>query len=99
VEHLEQIHATYRKTDTYSNSDTKNDKRNLSNQEIMSRIWEPVAHTYNPAYTGSRNQEDHSSKPARANSRTLTQEKNITQKKGLSEWLMCYSTCLASMKP
>jgi hypothetical protein len=28
----------------------------------------PVAHAYNPCYSGGRDQEDHSSKPARANS-------------------------------
>jgi hypothetical protein len=28
----------------------------------------PVAHTYNPSCSGSRNQEDHSSKPAQENS-------------------------------
>jgi hypothetical protein len=27
-----------------------------------------VAHTYNPSYSGGRDQENHSSKPARANS-------------------------------
>jgi hypothetical protein len=27
-----------------------------------------VAHTYNPSYLGGRDQEDHSSKPAQANS-------------------------------
>jgi hypothetical protein len=30
--------------------------------------WAPVAHTYNPSYSGGRDQEDHGSKPARANS-------------------------------
>jgi hypothetical protein len=28
----------------------------------------PVAHAYNPSYSGGRDQEDHSSKPAWANS-------------------------------
>jgi hypothetical protein len=28
----------------------------------------PVAHTYNPSYSGGRDQEDHGSKPVRANS-------------------------------
>jgi hypothetical protein len=28
----------------------------------------PVAHAYNPSYSGVRDQEDHGSKPARANS-------------------------------
>jgi hypothetical protein len=26
--------------------------------------WAPVAHTYNPSYSGGRDQEDHDSKPA-----------------------------------
>jgi hypothetical protein len=30
--------------------------------------WAPVAHTCNPSFSGSRNQEDRGSKPARANS-------------------------------
>jgi hypothetical protein len=28
----------------------------------------PVTHTYNPSYSGGRDQEDHSSKPPQANS-------------------------------
>jgi hypothetical protein len=28
------------------------------------RSGEPVAHTYNPSYSGGRDQEDHGSKPA-----------------------------------
>jgi hypothetical protein len=28
------------------------------------RSWEPVAHTYNPSYTGGRDQEGHGSEPA-----------------------------------
>jgi hypothetical protein len=30
----------------------------------------PVAHTWNPSYSGGRDQEDHSSKPAQAKSST-----------------------------
>jgi hypothetical protein len=30
--------------------------------------WAPMAHTYNPSYTGSRDEENHGSKPAWANS-------------------------------
>jgi hypothetical protein len=30
--------------------------------------WVPVAHSYNPSYSGGRNQEDSGSKPAWANS-------------------------------
>jgi hypothetical protein len=30
--------------------------------------WAPVAHACNPSYSGGTDQEDHSSKPAQANS-------------------------------
>jgi hypothetical protein len=44
--------------------------------------------TCNPSYSVGRDQEDHGSKPARANSffETLSR-KNSSQKKGLVEWL------------
>jgi hypothetical protein len=46
-----------------------------------------VAHVYNPSYTGGRNQEDLSSKPAQANSlKDLIFNKPIT-KRGLVEYL------------
>jgi hypothetical protein len=43
-----------------------------------------VAHTCNPSYSGSRDQEDLGSKPAWANSRPVL--KNASQK-GLAEWV------------
>jgi hypothetical protein len=43
----------------------------------------PVAHTCNPNYSGGRDQEDRSSKPAQAN--PILQ--NPITKKGLAEWL------------
>jgi hypothetical protein len=51
-----------------------------------------VVQAYNPSYSGGRDQEDHSSKPAQANSsRDLTLRKPITKKKKkkkrLVEWL------------
>jgi hypothetical protein len=54
-----------------------------------------VAHTCNPSYSGGRDQEDHSLKPALANSsETLSQKKkkkkNSTQKR---------AGCLASVMP
>jgi hypothetical protein len=38
----------------------------------------PAAHTYNPRYSGGRDQEDHSSKPAWANG---SQDPNLEKKK------------------
>jgi hypothetical protein len=46
-----------------------------------------VAHTSNPSYSGGRDQEDHGSKLARANSSTRPYfEKNL-HKKQLVDWL------------
>jgi hypothetical protein len=44
----------------------------------------PVADTYNPSYSGGRDQEDHGSKPVRANSSRdsyLKKKKNSLQKR------------------
>jgi hypothetical protein len=49
--------------------------------------WVPVAHTCNPGYSGDRDQEDHSSKPAQANSPRDPISKKNYHKKGLVEWL------------
>jgi hypothetical protein len=52
-----------------------------------------VAHTCNPSYSGGREQEDHDSKPAQANSSgdPISKKQNKTKKnpykKGLVEWL------------
>jgi hypothetical protein len=46
-----------------------------------------VAHSCNPCYSGGRDQEDHGSKPAQANSSTRSYLKKILHKKGLVEWL------------
>jgi hypothetical protein len=47
-----------------------------------------VAHACNPSDSGGRDQEDHGSKPAWANSsRTAPHLENIHCKKGLVEWL------------
>jgi hypothetical protein len=42
--------------------------------------WAPVVHTYNPSYSGGRYQEDHSLKPAQANSLWDPILKNPSQK-------------------
>jgi hypothetical protein len=47
------------------------------------RRWMQVAHTYNPSYSGGRDQKDQGSKPALAQKK----KKNHTKKKGLVEWL------------
>jgi hypothetical protein len=42
--------------------------------------WTPVVHTCNPSYSGGRDQEDHSSKPAGANRSRDPITKNPSQK-------------------
>jgi hypothetical protein len=47
-----------------------------------------VADTYNPSYSGGRDQKDRSLKPAQANSsQESILKKKTSQKKGLVEWL------------
>jgi hypothetical protein len=46
-----------------------------------------VAYTYNPNYSGGRDQEDHGLKLAWTNSFRDPISKNPSQKKGLVEWL------------
>jgi hypothetical protein len=46
-----------------------------------------VAHASNPSYSGGRDQEDHSSKPAQANSSRDSYLKKPFTKIGLVEWL------------
>jgi hypothetical protein len=46
-----------------------------------------VAHACDPSYSGGRNQEDHGSKPAWANSLQDPISKKPFTKKGLVEWL------------
>jgi hypothetical protein len=49
----------------------------------MKRCQASVAHTCNPSYSGSRDQEDHGSKLARANSlRDPISKKSITKRAG-----------------
>jgi hypothetical protein len=47
-----------------------------------------VAHACNPSYSGGRDQEDRSSKPAQANSSRDPISKKPITKKGLVEWLI-----------
>jgi hypothetical protein len=46
-----------------------------------------VAHTYNPSYSGDRDQENQSSKSAQANTSRDPILKNPFTKKGLVEWV------------
>jgi hypothetical protein len=46
-----------------------------------------VAHTYNPSYSGGRDQEDHGSKPTWANSFVKPYLEKPFTKIGLVEWL------------
>jgi hypothetical protein len=49
--------------------------------------WAPVAHAYNPSYSGGRDPEDHGLKPAQANSSLNLDKNHPKKKKGLVEWL------------
>jgi hypothetical protein len=44
----------------------------------------PLVHTYNPSYSGGRDQEDHGLKPSQANSLGDTILKKTHHKKGLA---------------
>jgi hypothetical protein len=46
-----------------------------------------MAHSYNPRYSGGRDQKDQGSKPARANSSTRTYLEKSFTKIGLVKWL------------
>jgi hypothetical protein len=59
--------------------------------------WELVAHTHNPSYSGGRDQEDHGSKPAWANSFWDCILKNLVIKKGLWSGSRCRSCIQASI--
>jgi hypothetical protein len=50
-------------------------------------IQVPVAHGYNPSYSGSRDQENLSSKPAWANNSQDPILEKTLHKKGLVDWL------------
>jgi hypothetical protein len=47
----------------------------------------PVAHACNPSYSGGRNQEDCSLKPAQQSSASKTLSRKNPSRKGLMEWL------------
>jgi hypothetical protein len=56
-----------------------------------------VAHAYNPSYLGGRDQEDHSLKPAQANSSQDLSRKNPSQKR--ADGVVQVVECLPSMRP
>jgi hypothetical protein len=49
--------------------------------------WALVAHACNPSYSGSKEQEDHGSKPTQQIVRETLSQKKTHHKKGLVEWL------------
>jgi hypothetical protein len=61
----------------------------------MSRV--PVAHAYNPSYSGGREQEDHGSRSARANNLKSCLE-STQHKEGLVEWLKPLSSSSTTTK-
>jgi hypothetical protein len=59
--------------------------------------WTLVAHTCNPSYSGGRAQEDHSSKPAQANTLRDTISEKTLEKKGWWRGLRCRPRVQASI--
>jgi hypothetical protein len=57
------------------------------NQEYKQVCRVPVAHTYNPSYSGGRDQEDRGSKPVGQTIQETLSRKTLSQKIGLVEWL------------
>jgi hypothetical protein len=51
------------------------------------KFWVPVAHACNPSYWEGRDEEDHSSRPAQANSSQDPISQIPNTKKELVEWL------------
>jgi hypothetical protein len=49
--------------------------------------WAPVAHAYNPCFLRGRDQEDHRSMPAQANSSMRPYLEKPNHEKGLALWL------------
>jgi hypothetical protein len=58
--------------------------------------WVPVTHAYNPSYSGGRDQEDHSSKPAQANSSERPYLEKLFTKIGLVERLRVQALSLSN---
>jgi hypothetical protein len=61
--------------------------RGSNNSIARKQCLAPLAHTYNPSYSGGRDQEDRGSNPAQANSSQDPISKQNHHKKGLVEWL------------
>jgi hypothetical protein len=58
--------------------------------------WAPGAHTCNLSYSGGRDQENHSSRPAQEKKKKKKVRpylKNTQHKRGLAKWFTWYSTC------
>jgi hypothetical protein len=72
-----------------SGSKSEMHQQNKVNKKMEHRSWVPVAHTCNPSYSGSRDQEDCGLKPAWANSSQDPILKKL-HKKGLVERFKVY---------
>jgi hypothetical protein len=64
-----------------SGKDAEEKMAHLTLRRSQEPGWAPMAHTYNPGYSGCTEQEDHGSKPAQANSSRDPISKNPTHKK------------------
>jgi hypothetical protein len=65
-----------------------NKNKNIKKEKLKkkkSRVL--MAHACNPSYSGDRDQEDRSSKPAQTNRSRRPYLKKSLHKKGLAEWL------------
>jgi hypothetical protein len=75
----------------------------LYSKTLAQKTWESqasMAHTYNPCYSGGRDQKDQSLNEASPGKQfTTLYLENTQNNKGLAQWLKQYSNCLASMKP
>jgi hypothetical protein len=53
---------------------------NINNKKKITHSWALVAHAYNPSYSGGRDKEDHSLKPALANSSQDPSQKGLVER-------------------
>jgi hypothetical protein len=72
-------HLPSKRKALHSNPNTTKKKKKRKRKKKIT-LLSPVAHTYNPSYSGGRHQEDHSSKPAwQIVSETLSQKETIAK--------------------
>jgi hypothetical protein len=65
----------------------QNHKKRIVFSKTYDRSRAPLAHTYNPSYSGSTDQEDEGSKPAPSKYFRRPYLKKNQHKTGLTEWL------------